>query len=157
MIKRLALLSFAFILSAVAASAAQFGTRAEAVAMVERAVAIYEEGGIDALKAAVEDKTNPAFHDRDLYVFANTIEGVFVAHGVRPALAGEDMRGIRDASGDYFGLRVVELAQNNAPGWVDYVWLNPVTGNEEPKSTYVANLDDQYLIGVGVYLLHQPD
>lgn len=157
MIKKVFLAGAALVLSVTSVLASQFGTRDEAVAMVERAVTLYEQEGIDALKAAVEDTDNPDFHDRDLYVFVNTIDGVWVAHGVRPSLNGQDMRGVRDASGDYFGLRIVEAAQANDRSWVDYVWMNPVTGQEEVKSSYVASVDGQYLLGVGIYLEHQPE
>lgn len=155
MIRRLVVSALFALSFAAAAVAGDYGTRAEAVAMVERAVALYEAEGKDALAAAVADKDNADFHDRDLYVFFIGLDGIYVSHGVNPTLVGRDLRGIRDASGDYFGLRMIDAAARAEPAWVDYVWANPVTGQEEWKSSYVAGIGGQWFVGVGVYLDHQ--
>jgi len=62
-------------------AAAEFGTREEAVAMVKRVVEKFAQSGAEATFKAVNDKSDPAFHDRDLYPFIYDLKGVDVAHG----------------------------------------------------------------------------
>ncbi|WP_299964322.1 cache domain-containing protein [uncultured Roseobacter sp.] len=132
------------------AAASEQGTAEEATAMLERAVALYEAEGIDALIAAVSDKSNADFHDRDLYVFVSEIDGNFVAHGVNAALVGRDLSGLTDANGNAFIAEMNEVARSSGEGWVDYHWPNPATGNMEAKSTHIMRFGDYYA-GVGIY------
>ncbi len=60
--------------------AGEFGTRAEAIAMVKRVQEKFKKDGPQATFAAV-NKQDPAFHDRDLYPFIYNLDGVNVAHG----------------------------------------------------------------------------
>ncbi|MEM8753390.1 MAG: cache domain-containing protein [Pseudomonadota bacterium] len=133
------------------ASAADRGSREEAVAMLERAEAIYDAQGIDAVVEAVMDQSNSDFHDRDLYVFVFELGGATVAHGAKPALVGKDLTGLRDQDGHQFVKSMLEIAARGETGWVDYKWPNPTTNVVEAKSSYVIPLGDGYAAGVGVY------
>src|SRR6266576_2439773 len=65
--------------TAAIAQQAQFGTAAEAKAMLERAVAAVKADKAKAL--AMFNKGEGGFKDRDLYVFcANASDGVLTAH-----------------------------------------------------------------------------
>ena len=67
-------------LSAELASARQSGTAAEAKAMLERAAAALKANEAAALNE-FNDKHDRRFHDRDLYVFCNTLsDGKMTAH-----------------------------------------------------------------------------
>lgn len=37
-------------------------------------------------------------------------------------------------------------------GWIDYVFVNPVTQALEPKSAYGKKVSDTVWLGVGIYL-----
>ena len=148
---------FAAVLVALAAllvvnpsGAAEFGTRDEAVAMVKRVQKLFAEAGAEATFKAVDDKTNPAFHDRDLYPFVYDLAGVCVAHGARPALVGKNLISLKDQNGVYIIQEMVSLAKGPGSGWVDYKWPNPITNKIEDKSSYVEKMGD-YFVGVGVY------
>jgi|HubBroStandDraft_2_1064218.scaffolds.fasta_scaffold716689_1 cytochrome c len=148
---------FAAVLVAVAtflavhpSSAADFGTRDEAVAMVKRVQKMYAEAGAEATFKAVDDKSNPLFHDRDLYPFVYDLNGVCVAHGARPALVGKSLISLKDQNGVYLIQEMIALAKSPGSGWVDYKWPNPITNKIEDKSSYVEKMGD-YFIGVGVY------
>jgi cytochrome c len=91
----------ALLLAVHPANAAEFGTRAEAVAMVKRVQKMFAEAGVDATFKAVDDKSNTAFHDRDLYVFIYDLQGLCVSHGARPALIGKNLISLKDQSGVY--------------------------------------------------------
>jgi hypothetical protein len=134
-------------LSNAATAQAQFGTAAEAKAMLEKAIA--------ALKAnpakAIEDFNNPAggFRDRDLYVFCAGSDGKFTAH-VNPALKGTDIKALVDKSGKRLGEEIVKTAAEGKIAEVEYMFPRP--GQTEPvqKVSYVTKVGDQ-VCGVGYY------
>jgi len=136
-------------------AAAEFGTRQEAVAMVKRVVEKFAQSGAEATFKAVNDKSDSAFHDRDLYPFVYDLKGVNVAHGARPALVGKNLISLKDQNGVYLIQEMIGLAKGPGNGWVDYKWPNPITDKIEDKSSYVEKMGD-YFVGVGVYR-SQPD
>jgi signal transduction histidine kinase len=136
-------------------AAGEFGTRQEAVAMVKRVIDKFAQSGADATFKAVNDKADPAFHDRDLYPFIYDLKGVNVAHGARPALVGKNLISLKDQNGVYLIQEMIGLAKGPGSGWVDYKWPNPITDKIEDKSSYIEKMGD-YFVGVGVYRF-QPD
>ena len=133
-------------------TAADFGTRDEAVAMVKRVIDKFARSGPDATFRAVNDKADPVFHDRDLYPFIYDLKGVNVAHGARPALVGKNLISLKDQNGVYLIQEMIGLAKGPGSGWVDYKWPNPITDKIEDKSSYIEKMGD-YFVGVGVYRL----
>lgn len=129
----------------------EFGTREEAVAMVQRVQAMFGEKGVDVTFKAVDDKDNKEFHDRDLYPFILDFKGIWVAHGVRPVLIGKNAFDLKDQDGKYMVREMIEITKDGGTGWVDYKWPNPLTNKIEDKSAYVAKLGEGYWVGVGVY------
>ena len=109
------------------ASAGDYGTRDEAVAMVKRVEDMFAKAGSDSLFKAVSDKSLATFHDRDLYPFIYDLCGRCVAHGARPALIGKNLLNLKDQDGKYLiremsvspaepvsgGLRVAKPDQQN--------------------------------------------
>ncbi len=130
--------------------ATEFGTRDEAIAMVKRVQKMFAEAGVEATFRAVDDKSNPAFHDRDLYPFIYDLSGVCVAHGARPALIGKNLISLKDQNGIYLIQEMIALAKGPGSGWVDYKWPNPITNKIEDKASYIEKMGD-YFVGVGVY------
>ncbi len=131
-------------------AAGEFGSREEAVAMVKRVQKMFAEAGAEATFRAIDDKSNPAFHDRDLYPFVYDLKGVNVAHGARPALVGKNLISLKDQNGVYLIQEMIALAKGPGSGWVDYKWPNPITDKIEDKSSYIEKMGD-YFVGVGVY------
>jgi cytochrome c len=101
------------------ASATDNGTKEEAVAMVKRVEAMFAKDGAEATFKAVSDKSNTAFHDRDLYPFIYDMKGVCVAHGARPALIGKNLIDLKDQDGKYLIQEMVALAKGPGSGWID--------------------------------------
>ncbi len=137
-------------LLALSASAAEFGTKAEAVAMVKRVQAKFKAEGAEATFKAVSDKSVAEFHDRDLYPFIYDMEGVNVAHGARPALIGKNLITLKDQDGKFLVREMRDIAKTKGSGWFDYKWPNPLNSKIEDKISYVEKLGD-YWVGVGVY------
>ncbi len=153
--RRLAIVLVATFLAVHPSAAGEFGTREEAVAMVKQVIARFAQSGPEATFKAVDDKANPAFHDRDLYPFIYDLKGVAVAHGARPALIGKNLISLKDQNGVYIIQEMIAVAKGPGSGWVDYKWPNPITDKIEDKSSYIEKMGD-YFVGVGVYRL-QPD
>ena len=129
----------------------EYGSKAEAVAMVKRAQEMFKKDGADATFRAVSDPSTKAFHDRDLYAYIYNLSGLCVAHGARPALIGKNLIDIKDQDGNYLIREMIDLVKGPGSGWVDYKWPTPQTNRIEDKSSYVEKLGNSYFVGVGIY------
>jgi signal transduction histidine kinase len=146
-----AALLLALLIVPLRAAPSEFGSKAEAVAMVKRAQEMFKKDGADATFKAVDDPSNKEFHDRDLYVYIYNLSGRCVAHGARPALIGKNLIDIKDQYGNYLIRAHIDLAKGPGSGWVSYKWPNPLTNKIENKTSYVEKMGDDYFVGVGVY------
>jgi signal transduction histidine kinase len=147
----LAFLAFAALITiASPVTADEFGTKAEAVAMVKRVQAEFKKAGPQATFKEVSDKAVKDFHDRDLYPFIYNMEGICVAHGAREALIGKNLIDLKDQDGKFLIREMVAMSKGPGSGWIDYKWPNPLTNKIEDKSSYVEKMGD-YFVGVGIY------
>jgi len=129
--------------------AAQFGTAAEAEALVKKAVQLIKTEGKE--KAFVEiNNPKGKFVDRDLYIFVYDMTGKCVAHGFNQKMIGKDLIEMKDKDGKYFVKERIEIAKTKGRGWQDYEFTDPLTKKIEHKSAYVEKLDD-LIIGCGIY------
>lgn len=148
MLKFGATLMCAFVLQG-QASAADKGTAAEAVALVQKAGAYLKANGKE--KAYAEfNNPNGAFKDRDLYIMVYDMNGMSVAHGANPKMIGKNLLDLKDAEGTPIVRAFIDTANTKGKGWIDYKWPNPVTKAIESKSTYIEKNGD-VLIGAGIY------
>lgn len=118
----------------------------EAKAMSENAVAFLKENGIEKSKIAFEAEGGQ-WHDRDLYVFVFSLDGVVQIHGANAGLIGRNIKTIRDVDGFKFVEAFLAVADK---GWVDYKWQNPVNKKVEAKTSYIIRTGDM-IVGVGAY------
>jgi cytochrome c len=126
------------------------GTADEAKAMVEKATAYLKDVGSEKAFAAFNDKANPTFHDRDLYIFVRGMDGNTVSHGANIGMIGHTSLELKDADGKLYNKEMIELAQTKGSGWVDYRWVNPMDKKIEQKSSYIEKVGD-YVVGAGFY------
>jgi cytochrome c len=153
--KRIFTAAFAAFLLAFAPAVAQAqdkskGTRAEATAMVDKAIAHIKKAGRDKAFADFNNKSGP-FTDRDLYVVVYDINGKVLSHGANEKMIGKDVIDLRDVDGKYFVKERVEMmAKPGAKGWQDYKFMNPVSKAIEPKQMYLVRHEDM-IVGCGVY------
>jgi cytochrome c len=147
------LLSLLFALCTIGLSqtgqAAPRGNADEAMALVKKAVAFVKANGKEK---ALAEFNNPKgqFVDRDLYIFSLDQAGVTLANGNNAKLIGKNVMAMKDQDGKPFIKNIYDLAASPGKGWVDYRWVNPVSGAIENKSTYVEKADD-LIIGCGIY------
>ncbi len=137
-------------LCGIASAATQKGSRAEAVAMVKRAVAMVKTNGREKAFAAISDPANTDFHDRDLYVYVYDFNGVVLAHGNNPQMVGTPRLHLKDMEGRFMIREMITLAKTRGSGWINFKWPNPVTKTVELKEGYIERVDD-FLIGSGAY------
>lgn len=133
------------------ANASERGTPDDATAMVARVQALFEAKGEEETFAAIMDKANTDFHDRDLYAFVYTLDGVAIAHGAKPQLVGKNLSGLKDQTGKEIIKEMIATTKDGGSGWVDYKWPNPTTNAIEDKTSYVELLGGKYFVGVGIY------
>ena len=141
-------LSFALLAGpALAAAPSGAPTPAEAKAMLDKAVAYYQEHGRkDALEAF--NKRMPPFSDRTLYVFCIGPDKKLVADGEYREYIGQSADLIKDSSGKMLGQAMLNAAAG--PGELHYSFFNPATHLIEPKVSFLAKAGDD-VCGVGVY------
>jgi len=127
------------------AAQAQFGTAAEAKAMLEKAVTAVKADKAKAL--AMFAKGEGGFKDRDLYPFCGGPDGNFTAH---PTLTGKSLKELNDKAGKALGAEMYKVAQEGKVSEVSYMWPRP--GQTEPvqKVSYVTKVGDQ-VCAVGYY------
>jgi cytochrome c len=154
MVRYLVVLTFVALSTIGSATAVEFGTKDEAIAMVKRVQEQFRKDGPEATFKAVSDKTTKEYHDRDLYPFIYDMrgsnKGLNVAHGARPALIGKNLIDLKDQDGKYLIREMIDIANGPGSGWVDYKWPNPTTNKIEDKSSYIEKMGD-YFVGVGAY------
>ena len=104
--------------------------------VVEQAIRLYDAVGREEAVAfynSAESVNGPwyvAIYDED----TNTI-----AHPLRKDFLGVSPRERTDANGKPYGLEIVAADENGR--WVDYVFVNPETGETEQKHTWVIKYD----------------
>jgi len=134
------------VLIAASAWAADYGTSAEAKAMLEKAVAAVKANPSAAL--AQFAKGEGGFKDRDLYPFCGAPDGNFSAH---PSLTGKSLKDLKDKAGKPIGEVMYKDAKVGTISELTYMWPRP--GTTEPlvqKVSYFTKVGDQ-ICAVGYY------
>lgn len=124
---------------------AQFGTAAEAKAMLEKAATAVKADKAGAL--AKFQKGEDGFKDRDLYPFCGGPDGAFTAH---PSLTGKSLMDLQDKAGKALGKEIYAVAKEGAVNEVAYMWPRPGATDPVQKVTYVTKIGDQ-VCAVGYY------
>ena len=126
------------------------GAPEQAIALVDRAIAHYNEVGREKASADFSDPKG-AFVDRGMYVLVSDFNGVFLAHGANKGLINKNLWELKDVSGRYIVREMIDAAKTKPDGsWVEYVWTNPTTKKLDPKKTWIKAVGD-ILFGVGIY------
>ncbi len=117
------------------------------VYLVNRAIDFYEE---NVREATLEHYNSPESVDGPRYVFIYDEKNIRVAHPTRPDLLGKPVDGPSgvDINGYAYGQVIAETGE--AGQWVDYVFLNPKTGNQEYKHSWFRR-HEGLLFGSGWY------
>jgi Single Cache domain 2 len=140
---------FAAALSSTAtlAQVGQYGTPAEARAMLDKVAA-----GMKADKDATLSKISKGeagFKDRDLYPYCIGPDGKYAAHP-DPSRVGLVYKDVKDATGKAYGAEVIQHAEDGKIGEVEYVFPNPIDKKPTPKVGLYTKVAG-YICVVGYY------
>ncbi len=128
------------------ASAAEFGSREQAKAMLERAIAVLKADKERALDLFTSG--DGGFIDRDLYVFCGGPDGMLTAH---PYFMGINLKMFKDKTGMAVGEEVYASAKEGEVSEISYKWLQPGGGDAQvDKVSFYTKVADQ-VCGVGFY------
>jgi hypothetical protein len=145
---------FMFSPAAFAQHQSTFGTASEAKAMLLKAVAAVRTDKVKAID--MFNKGEGGFLDRDLYPFCtNASDGTFVALNNANArqLLGQDIRTLKDPSGETFGLAQFAAAQKPEGQLTEVSYLVPNSGAHTtplPRASFTTRAGD-LVCGVGYY------
>ncbi len=127
--------------------AQDYGTPAEAKAMLEKAVAALKANQAQALEMFT--KGEGGFKEKDLYPYCGGPDGTFTAH---PTLVGKSLKDLMDKGTPPkpLGQEVYATAQPGKISEVTYTWTRPGETTPAQKVVYVTKVGDQ-VCGVGYY------
>ena len=125
--------------------AADYGTPAEAKAMLEKVVAGMKKNKARTLEEI--NKGEAGFKDRDLYPYCGGPDGKFTAH---PKLVGQSLKDLKDKAGKPLGEEVYKVAQEGKFSEVTYMWPRPGEDKPVEKVVYVTKIGDE-VCAVGYY------
>src|SRR5271166_5302292 len=133
------------------AQQAQFGTAAEAKALLDKAVAAVKAD--QAVALAMFLKGEGGFRDRDLYPFCfRTGDGKLLA--TAPAVpAGTDIRSLKEQTGKAYGVEIYAAAQKPEGQITEVSYMFPRPGADKtpvPKVSFVTRVGELGC-GVGYY------
>jgi cytochrome c len=122
----------------------------DAKRFVEKAIVFYRVNG---RAVALTEFSNPQgrFVKGEQYVFVLDSTGVMIAHGVNQKYVGKDFYRILDTDGKSFIKDIVDTANAEGSGWVEYKWVDRVTKMEQPKIVYFKQTNG-VIICSGIYL-----
>lgn len=121
----------------------------DAKRFVEKAIAFYRVNG---RAVALAEFSNPQgrFVRGELYLFVLDSTGVMLAHGVNQKYVGKDFYRIVDSDGKTFIKEIVDVANAEGSGWVEFKWVNPLTKMERSKIVYFEQTNG-IIICSGIY------
>jgi len=125
------------------------GTSEEAKAMLDKAAEHYAQVGRTQALADFNKMKSP-FGDRDLYVFCLGPNHKISANGGFAQYVGQSSDVWKDANGNSLGKSIWDKAQETSEGSIDYMWINPVSHQMEPKTAFFKKVGED-VCGVGAY------
>jgi signal transduction histidine kinase len=134
-----------------AACGAEFGSSAEAEAMVKKALALIKEVGPEKAYKVFTEHPDGQFRDRDLYVFAYSFDGICLAQGHNPKLVGKNLMSMRDINDNYFIAGTIDMVKAKGRGWYGpFKFLNAANNQYEAQRSWCEASKDA-VICVGTH------
>ena len=117
---------------------------------VSKAIDFYKASGKEIALAEFTNPKGPFVQD-EMYIFVLDPKGIMIAHGVNEKYIGKNFIGIKDSTGKSFIREIINAANVNGNGWIDYQWYSPVTKETKNKSVYFERVDDLIFCS-GIYI-----
>ncbi len=125
-------------------------TKQDVVSFVDEAIEYAKKVGKEKAVAEFNDPKGK-FVRGELYVYAYNWEGIALANGGNPSLAGQNLIDMTDPQGVKVIQELIKVARAGG-GWVDYSWPYPETKVETPKLGYADGVDGTWWLGSGMYV-----
>ncbi len=117
------------------------------VQYVERAIALYESDGLEAM---LNFYNSVASFEGAWYLFATDANDIYHVHPLLPRLIGTDIKDVKGSDGYELGKELAKAVDGGEGVWVEYQWQHPVTLAEVPKVGYAVRRDGM-LFASGYY------
>lgn len=131
-------------------------TDEEVIAIVDKAIALFESDGADAAIAAINKEDGDFYiKEKGLYVFVYNEAVEIVAHPYKPHLIGKSYKGKPDVRGKKFRDEIVTKALANGADWTEYSYQKPGDKGIHAKKTYgklVKKEGKKYVVCAGKYI-----
>lgn len=148
MLKKIAISAMVTLMCSHAALAEDFASRADAEAMVAKAISAIAADREGTFKEITGQDKKWVY--LDLYPMVYDMNGTCVAHGQNPRQVGKDLMGAADADGKEFVKERVQRAAAEGKFWQDYKFRDPVSKRVLPKEAYCEKSAD-VIVCSGVY------
>ena len=127
--------------------AEEFGSKDEALALLDRAISLVQEDRNRALDLFTSGEGG--LHPKDLYPFCLKDNGILLGH---PTSVGLNITDFQDSSGKYVGKELIKIAKYNEINEVDFIIARLTTDdkNEYVKTQLVTRVADLICV-VGYY------
>lgn len=127
--------------------AEEFGTKDEALALLDRAISLIQEDrnrGLDLITSG-----EGGLHPKDLYPFCLKDNGILLGH---PTSVGLNITNFKDSSGKDVGKELIKIAKYNEVNTIDFVIARLTTDDEKEyiKTQLVTRVADLICV-VGYY------
>jgi len=93
---------------------------------------------------------NGEYFPRDLYVFVVDIDGTMWVNGAFPQAIGSNALAAEDDRGRRYIQEMLKIANEQGEGHIEYMWVNPCTGEYTDKITFFKRVD-RFVVAVGAY------
>ena len=103
---------------------------------VNRAIRYYDDNGLDA---TVEYYNSRESMDGQFYLFMMDENDIYLVHPFLPDLISTDLKAVTSSDNPQLGRDIAQATEEGI--WVEYLWPNPVTLNEETKVTWAMRHD----------------
>ncbi len=123
-------------------------TPEDAKVMSVRAAELINQKG--RLGIADFSRLETGFLLKDGYVFCMSMSGIMLSHPIRTQLVGQNLYGYQ-RYGQPFFKDMVDVAESDGEGWVEYKWPYPGTNELRLKMSYVVKNDAGFFCGVSAF------
>ena len=127
--------------------------KAFVVESVNSAAVLLEKEGRAAFSTLRDKKSE--YNYKDTYVFIIDEKGTLLLDPPFPALEGRNVYDYKDPSGKYLFREMIDMANSQGSGWVEYMWPKPDTMEYEKKGSFIKKVkvgNEVLIVGTGMYL-----
>ncbi len=135
-----------------ATATAQEGDKEVVIALVDKAIAFFQDKGTDYATKVLNGSVGP-LRKGSLYAFAVDFKGQMLSHPAQADLRGKDAWELQDAKGKLIIQEFVKIAKDQGQGWSEYWWVRVNEDQPTLKRTYVRRVPGaDILVGAGYYI-----